>query len=128
MKGIWRIGLTGAASVLALGFVGLTFTNASWLADTPRGTPWKVAHRGIGQYATGPGPNGCSAAQIEPPVHDFIENTLASLSQARRLGAGMLAVDLVPTVDGKFAIFRDEKLDCRTDGKGPLRGKTMEEL
>ncbi|MCB5425302.1 glycerophosphodiester phosphodiesterase [Altererythrobacter sp. CC-YST694] len=128
MKGIWRIGLSGAALVLALGFVGLTFTNASWLADTPRGTPWKVAHRGIGQYAAGPGPNGCDAMQIEPPVHDFIENTLASLSQARRLGAGMLAVDLVPTADGKFAIFRDEALDCRTNGEGPVRGKTMEEL
>ncbi len=128
MGGNRKAWLTGAGMVLALGFVALTFTNASWLADAPRGTPWKVAHRGIGQYAAGTGPNGCSAAAIEPPVHEFIENTLPSLAQARRLGAGMLAVDLVPTADGKFAVFRDTTLDCRTDGKGKVRGQTMDQL
>ncbi len=128
MGGKGKLWLTWAAAVLALAFVALTFTNASWLAESPNGTPWKVAHRGFGQYAAGPGPGGCGAAQIEPPVHDFIENTLSSLSQARRLGAGMLAVDLVPTADGKFAVFRDASLDCRTNGKGAVRDHTMEQL
>lgn len=114
--------------ILALALLVLTFVNASWLADSPRGYLKLVAHRGLMQL---PGPaaaGDCPARSIEPPVHDFIENTLPALAQAKRLGAQMIEIDPAPTADGRFVLFHDQTLDCRTNGQGPVSAQTVAQL
>lgn len=114
--------------VLALTFLVLTFVNASWLADSPRGYVKLVAQRGLMQLPGGGTGGDCAARAIEPPVHDFIENTLPALAQAKRLGAQMIAIDPATTADGRFVLFRDATLDCRTDGAGPVSALTLAQL
>ena len=70
--------------ILALAFLFLTFVNASWLADSPRGYVKLVAHRGLMQLPRADANGDCRARAIEPPIHDFIENTLPALAQERR--------------------------------------------
>ena len=124
---VWlgRLGVALAALVL-----GLTFYNASWLADTPRGNVKLIAHRGAYQlYDTrGLAEDDCTATRIETPWHSYIENTVASLDQAKRHGAAMVELDIAPTADGQLAVFHDQTLDCRTDGTGPVRAMTLAEL
>ena len=120
-----RIGM-----VLALVLLILSFVNASWLAPIPRGTVKLVAHRGTSQQFSHKGLDNqtCTATRIEPPVHDFLENTLPSLTSAVALGAQAVEVDIAPTADGRIALFHDWTLDCRTDGTGDTRSKTLAEL
>lgn len=122
---IWarRIGF-----VLALAFLVLTFVNASWLADSPRGYVKLVAHRGLMQLPRGDAAGDCQATAIEPPIHDFIENTLPALAQAKRLGTQMIEIDPAPTADGRFVLFHDATLDCRTNGTGAVRAQTLAQL
>jgi glycerophosphoryl diester phosphodiesterase len=117
-------------TVLALAFLVLSFVNASWLADSPRGMPKLIAHRGTYQLFDHKGleRDTCTATRIEPPIHEFLENTLPGMAQAERLGAQMIELDLAATRDGKLAVFHDWTLDCRTDGTGEVRVKTMAEL
>jgi glycerophosphoryl diester phosphodiesterase len=125
-----KIWLKRIGFVLALGFLVLTFVNASWLAPIPKGTVKLVAHRGTSQQFSHKGLDNqtCTATRIEPPVHDYLENTLPSLTSAVALGAQMVEVDIAPTADGRIALFHDWTLDCRTDGKGDVRAKTLAEL
>jgi glycerophosphoryl diester phosphodiesterase len=118
------------ALVLAIAFLALTFVNASWIAPEPRGYPRLIAHRGVMQQfgrANLPG-SACTATLIEPPVNDFIENTVRSLYQAQRLGAQMIEIDLARTADGQVVLFHDADLDCRTDGHGPVGAATLAQL
>ncbi|HEY0043262.1 MAG TPA: glycerophosphodiester phosphodiesterase family protein [Allosphingosinicella sp.] len=126
MKGRKRwigIGIAGAA-------VALSLLNASWIAPTPSGKLILVAHRGIAQPLSedaGTGP--CAATRIRAPEDNlYIENTLPALNRAARLGAGAIAGDVQRTRDGHLVLFADRALDCRTNGKGPLRDKTLAEL
>ncbi|MGH6787366.1 MAG: glycerophosphodiester phosphodiesterase family protein [Novosphingobium sp.] len=116
--------------VVALAFVVLTFVNASWLAPTPLGPVKLIAHRGAYQQFSHAnlGRDDCTATRIEPPVHDYLENTLASLNAAARLGAQMIEVDVAPTKDGRIVLFHDWTVDCRTDGHGETRSLTLAEL
>jgi glycerophosphoryl diester phosphodiesterase len=114
--------------VLALAFLVLTFVNASWLADSPRGYVKLVAHRGLMQLPRPAASGDCTAQGIEPPIHDFIENTLPALAQAKRLGAQMIEIDPAPTADGRFVLFHEAALDCRTNGTGPVSALTLEQL
>lgn len=114
--------------VLALVFLVLTFVNASWLADSPRGYVKLVAHRGLMQLPRPDAEGDCKAQAIEPPIHDFIENTLPALAQAKRLGAQMIEIDPAPTADGRFVLFHEAALDCRTNGAGPVSAQTLEQL
>lgn len=116
--------------VLAVALLVLSFINASWLAPSPRGYIKLIAHRGVSQpFDHSARESGaCTAARIDPPHHELIDNTLPALNEAVRSGAQMLAIDLIPTIDGKIAVFGDDRLDCRTDGKGPVRTATMEQL
>ena len=70
----------------------------------------------------------CIADRIEPPVHDLQENTARSMEAAARLGADMVEIDVAPTADGRIAVFHDWTVDCRTEGKGEVRNKTLAEL
>lgn len=120
-----RLGLAAA-----LGLLVLTLVNASWLAPEPNGGPKLVAHRGVYQLFDQRGleRDTCTATRIEQSVHDYLENTVRSMQQARALGAQMIEVDIAPTADGRIAIFHDWTLDCRTDGSGAIRDRTMAEL
>lgn len=125
-----KVWLSRIAAVFAVAFLVLTFTNASWLAETPRGIARQVAHRAVAQYydPAGVGVGDCVATRIEEPSHPYIEDTVASVVQARRMAAGMIEVDVSPTADGQVVAFPDATLDCRTEGKGPVRAKTLAEL
>ena len=116
----------GGAMVIA----ALAFLNASWAAQTPDGQIKLIANHGIAQLPPrrSSASAGCSASAIEPPVHDYVENTIRSMQTAWELGGDMVQIDISPTADGKIAVFGDRTLDCRTDGKGEVRSKTMAEL
>jgi len=118
------------ALFLAVAVLLLTFVNASWLAATPVGGVKLIAHRGVSQLFDHRGIDldTCTAARIEPPVHDFQENTVRSMEAAARLGTDMVEIDVAPTADGKIAVFHDWTVDCRTEGKGDTRSKTLAEL
>lgn len=127
MRKVW---LKRIAFVFALAFLALTVINASWLAPTPTGYIKLLAHRGAYQQFDRAGVDNrtCTASRIEVPVHDYLENTLPSLAAAQRLGAQMIEVDVAPTRDGRIALFHDWTVDCRTDGSGETRDKTLAEL
>ena len=119
---------------LAMVFVAAIFTimvvNLWWLADAPPGYVKLIAHRGAHQLFDHKdlGRDTCTASRIEKPYHLYLENTLASIDQAKRLGAQMIEVDIAPTADGRIALFHDWTLDCRTNGSGEVRSKTLAEL
>ena len=117
---------TGAAAFA----VTVSLINASWIAPRSQRPLILVAHRGLAQQfdRAGVGRDTCTATRIRPPEHDFIENTLRSMSNARHFGADAIELDVHPTSDGQMVVFHDWTLDCRTDGKGPVRKKTLAEL
>ena len=125
MRWIKRIAL-----VLAIALLASTVVNASWTAETPKGYPQLLAHRGTMQQFSHQGlaDDTCTAARIEPPVHDYLENTLPGLQAADGLGAVMIEVDIAPTADGRIALFHDWTLDCRTNGKGEVSKATLAQL
>jgi len=122
--------LSRAFLFLAVAILLLTFVNASWLAPTPVGGVKLIAHRGVSQLFDHKGVDHgtCTADRIEPPVHDFQENTVRSMEAAARLGADMVEIDIAPTADGRIAVFHDWTVDCRTEGKGDVRSKALAEL
>ena len=126
MKGRLRL----IAFAIAVVLLVLTFLNASWLASEPRGGIKLIAHRGVYQLYDHEGEerDTCTAKRIEQPVHDYFENTVRSMQAARQMGADVVEIDIAPTSDGQIAIFHDWTVDCRTEGKGETRGKTMAEL
>ena len=126
MKRWLRLVAFAAAVILLI----LTFINASWLASKPRGGIKLIAHRGVYQLYDHKGVERgtCIADRIEQPVHDYLENTTRSMQAARQMGADVVEIDVAPTKDGQIAIFHDWTVDCRTEGKGAIRGKTMAEL
>lgn len=118
------------AFVIAAILLILTFVNASWLASKPVGGVKLIAHRGVHQLFDHEGVDrdSCTADRIEQPVHDFLENTPRSMQAAALIGADMVEVDVAPTADGRIALFHDWTVDCRTEGKGEVRSKTLAEL
>jgi glycerophosphoryl diester phosphodiesterase len=116
--------------VVALVVLGVTTYNASLWADDPPGVIRLIAHRGVAQQFSHKGidRNSCTATRIEPPVHDYLENTVRSIDAAWRLGADMVEIDVAPTADGHMAVFHDWTVDCRTEGKGETRSLTLAQL
>lgn len=114
----------------ALTLLVLTLVNASWLAPEPKGAPKMIAHRGLHQLYdhTGVERDTCTADRIEAPYHDYLENTAPSIARAAKLGASMVEVDIAPTKDDALVVFHDWTVDCRTDGKGPVRDASLAEL
>ena len=123
-----RLKIILAALLLIAGAIYLF--NASWLAPVPDGKPTLLAHRGVHQTFRTEGltATSCTASMIDPPRHDFIENTQPSMSAAFDAGADVVEIDVHPTADGHFAIFHDWTLDCRTDGKGVTREHSLADL
>jgi glycerophosphoryl diester phosphodiesterase len=106
------------ALVLIVG--GLWLANSSLLSGAPDAKPRVLAHRGIFQSypPDDVGRDTCTASLIRPPQHNLLENTIASMRAAFEAGAEVVELDVHLTPDGKFAVFHDWTLECRTDGKG----------
>jgi glycerophosphoryl diester phosphodiesterase len=122
---LWRV----AAVILATATVCFA-ANTSLLAPASEGQPILLAHRGLAQTfpLEGIENDTCTASRIRTPTHDFLENTLRSMRAAFATGADIVELDVHPTTDGQFAVFHDWTLDCRTDGHGVTREKTLAEL
>jgi glycerophosphoryl diester phosphodiesterase len=56
------------------------------------------------------------------------EHTLPAFRLARDMQADYLELDIQMTADGELVVFHDETLERTTDGTGPLRNFTLEEL
>lgn len=117
-------------ALIAVAAVTLSITNASWIAPKPQGRLLLIAHRGAAQQFphSGVADDTCTATRIRPPEHKFIENTVFSMENARRLGANVLELDVQPTSDRRVVVFGDRALDCRTDGTGPVGEHSLAEL
>ena len=122
----WKI----AGIAIAVFAVALSLLNASWLAPKPEGKLILVAHRGLAQQFSREDIDNetCTATRIRPPEHNFIENTVFSMQNAVRFGADAVELDVHPTRDGQMVVFHDWTLDCRTNGTGPVRERTLDEL
>ena len=69
---------------------------------------WRIAHRGF------------SARHPE--------NTLRAFRAAEQLGVDMVECDVHRTSDGQLIVIHDASLDRTTDGRGPVRERTLEDL
>ncbi|KUJ82536.1 glycerophosphodiester phosphodiesterase [Microbulbifer flavimaris] len=58
----------------------------------------------------------------------FPGNTMLYLSEMTELGADALEIDLNLSADGHLVLNHDALLDRVSDGSGPIRGMTLEEL
>jgi glycerophosphoryl diester phosphodiesterase len=56
------------------------------------------------------------------------DNTLYAFEQAVAMGVDVLEMDLHSTADGVLVILHDDTVDGTTDGTGPVRALTLEEL
>jgi glycerophosphoryl diester phosphodiesterase len=119
------------ATVITL-LAGFVFADNTTLpaAAEPGGRPLVLAHRGMAQTypMDGIDADTCTASRINPPVHDYLENTVAGIRAAFDAGAEQVEFDVQWTADGEFAVFHDWTVDCRTDGTGTTRDHTMDEL
>jgi glycerophosphoryl diester phosphodiesterase len=124
-----RAGRIAIGLALALAAVAY-LNNTNLLAPPVTGSPVLLAHRGLHQTFPGDGlkADTCTAERILPPEHGYLENTLAAMQAAFAAGADVVELDVHPTTDGYFAVFHDWTLDCRTDGKGVTRERTLAEL
>lgn len=122
MRRRWIV--VGASACVGL---GLFLGNSSALATSPAGRPGVLAHRGIHQSfpTAGLTRDTCTATRIYPPTNPYLENTLPSMKASFDVGATALEIDIHPTTDGEFAVFHDWTLDCRTNGRGVTREKSM---
>lgn len=109
------------APILVMGLALLIWSfNSSLIASAPEGETKLLAHRGAHQTFSheGVGDDTCTATLIDPPTHDFQENTVAGMQAAFAAGADVVEIDVHLTPDKKFAVFHDWTLDCRTNGTG----------
>lgn len=56
------------------------------------------------------------------------ENTMPAFEAALELGADALELDVHRSTDGEIVVIHDPTLDRTTDGTGPVRERTLEEL
>jgi len=120
-----------SAFVVLVAWIAFVFlVNTNRFATRAPGEPVLLAHRGIAQRfdTTDLRADTCTAARMLAPEHEFLENTIASMRAAFEAGADVVEIDVHPTTDGRFAVFHDWTLDCRTDGYGVTREHTMAEL
>lgn len=114
---------------LAIGsiIIFVYLNNAAWLRAKPEGALRLLAHRGVHQTYSKVNlhRDECTASRIDAPKHQFLENTIDSISEAFFLGANIAEIDIHPTSDGHFAVFHDWTLDCRTGSEGRTRDRTL---
>lgn len=116
--------LLWVGGALALAFLALTVVNASWLAPHPAGAPKQVAQRALApqlaRSVSAQGDADCRSDRIEQPYHRYLPNTRSSILRAQKMGAWLVEVDARLTTDGEVVLFEPERLDCITDGSGPV--------
>lgn len=119
------------AALAVLAFALAVFLlNTNLLAPKSEALPLVIAHRGLGQTFHREGLTGetCTAERIFPPEHPYLENTIEGFRAAFAAGADIVEFDVHPTTDGHFIVFHDWTLDCRTNGSGVTRQKSLAEL
>jgi glycerophosphoryl diester phosphodiesterase len=126
----WRIGglMRRVVFALLIAAAAIFAINDSRFAPADASPRVYLAHRGVHQQIDRSRPIGrdeCTAGRIATPTHAFIENTLASIEAAFAAGASIVEIDIHPTTDGKFAIFHDWSLECRTNGEGVTRERDL---
>lgn len=116
------------ALILIVAFVYLN--NSSMLVRNSDERPFLLAHRGLAQTFSMDGITAQTntAERIDPPEHPYLENTIASMEAAFRAGADMVEFDVHRAKDGQLAVFHDADLSYRTNGAGPTKDFTMDEL
>ena len=119
-----RLKILAAALGVFAAFVYLN--NTSWLADPIADRPFLVAHRALGQGFELEGLTGatCTASTMLPVRHGYLENTIPAMQAAFDYGADVVEFDVHRTVDGRFAVFHDWTVDCRTESNGVTREHT----
>jgi glycerophosphoryl diester phosphodiesterase len=126
-----RVGIKHVAVATTVMFALFVYLNNTSRLARPIGTePVLIAHRALGQDFDREGLTGetCTASRTIPSGHEYLENTIASMTAAFAYGADFVEFDVHRTTDGRFAVFHDWTLDCRTDGSGVTREHTLAEL
>ena len=122
----------GKIAVGAAAFIAAVWAwNTSLLATVPEaGDVRLLSHRGVHQTFSSEDVQNdtCTAERIFPPTHGYIENTLPSMRAAFQHGASVVELDIHLTPDGRFAVFHDWTLDCRTNGRGVTEETEMATL
>ena len=110
--------------------LGVWLNNTSLFSAGDSRPTTLLAHRGVHQTYSREGltAESCTATRIYPPTHDFLENMLPSMEAAFNNGAEIVEFDIHPTTDGHFAVLHDWTLDCRTNGTGVTRERSLAEL
>ena len=122
-----RRGLKVAGAFL-VAFVLFVFLNNTSRGSMPRtGSPSVLSHRGVSQQfrIDGLSRGGCEAARMVVPSHDYLENTIPSIGAAFDRGADVVEFDIQLSRDGHWVVFHDRRLECRTDGSGPVSEQTL---
>lgn len=116
--------------LLILALAALYLANASWRASVPQDNLRLIAHRGVHQTFNRDNLENdtCTAERMDPPTHEFLENTIPSMKAAFAAGADIVELDVHPTTDGRFAVMHDWTVDCRTEGKGVTREQSLAAL
>lgn len=110
-------------------FVGLVWLNNTSLFSHHIGKPQFLAHRGLAQVMNPEHEDLFTClSRIYPPEHTLIENTIPSIEAAFALGATYVEIDIHQTADGQFAVFHDDRLDCKTESTGRVIDRSMAEL
>jgi len=104
--------------------------NLSWFSSIPDEQVKILSHRGVHQtfHIEGLTNTTCTAERIYEPTHEYIENTIPSISAAFSYGADMVEIDLRRTADNDFAVFHDHMLECRTNATGLVSDYNMTDL
>jgi glycerophosphoryl diester phosphodiesterase len=120
-----QIFATGVGLFLGAAIGG--FHDFSRRRPEPPATFEVIAHRGVHQDFSREDLDDrtCTAARMLPPEHAFLENTLPSMREAFRLGATTVEIDLHETPEGGVAVFHDWTLECRTNGSGETRSRSI---
>ena len=109
---------------------GVYLVNTSWLAGVAESEMSILAHRGAHQtyHRKDLTNTTCTAERIDPPSHNFIENTLPSMQAAIEAGADIIELDIKLTTDDEIVVFHDATLECRTNGAGKTHDYRLSEL
>ena len=115
--------------LLLAAFPALVWLNNTSLFSTGEGKPLLIAHRGLAPEMH-PEHEDYSAciSRIHASEHSYIENTIPAIEAAFDLGADYVELDVRATADGRFAVFHDDVLDCKTDATGRVIDYSMAEL
>lgn len=127
-KKIKKRKIIAAILILFIFFLWLNNTN---LFSSHENIGYKfLAHRGLAQTFDESKADWDSntAAMIDKPIHNYIENTISSMQAAFDLGAEAVEFDIKLSKDGQLAVFHDSTLLYRCGVEGEIQDYTMEEL